>query len=121
MIVRHFLYKSGIVWVSCILNVIIVVIDHVSNHYMSPKTGHISALFSSIFHVNICVNVYICNTVKSNQLMMLIIPFSMGLQTVGQGDLAFGSIHAILFVILITSMTLSILAFWCLIFWIYLT
>ena len=77
--------------------------------------------FAYIWQENIGVNEQICNTVKSNQLMMVRLTFSMVLQRVWQGDLAFGSIHVILFVILETYLTVSILVFWYLIFCIHLT
>ena len=65
------------------------------------------------------VNVPIYNTVKSKHLLMLMLPFSMCLQTLTQDSIVIGSILVIHFIILNISMTLSILVFWYPIFWIY--
>ena len=52
---------------------------------------------------------------------MLMLHFSIDFQTVWQSVIGFGSIHVFLLLILKTSLSLCVLVFWYLIFWIYFT
>ena len=102
MVVCHLLWCIRMVFDLChVLKVFIVVINQFSTHYISSMISHIYAnIFTTVtdcltdcFHINHRLNLQICNKMKSNRLLMFMLPFSVCMWTVWQEDIAFGSIY----------------------------